>query len=361
MRATNPTFETNDQCWEALLRRDPQADDAFFYAVKTTGVYCRPTCVARLPNRRNVEFFLSWSDAERAGYRACRRCHPQRQSSRSLIPEAMAQACRLIEEADEPPSLRELASVTGFSSFHFQRLFKQTVGVTPKAYAIARRARRFAENLREDRTVTQAIYEAGFGSSSRCYEKATRHLGMTPSQYRRGGVGQYIRHAVVQCDLGWALVAATERGICAVELDDDPDRLRDRLATRFPAAELGGDDLEFTGWVKSVLTTLDRPACDLGLPLDIRGTAFQQQVWQALQTIPAGSTATYAEIARQIGRPTATRAVASACAANLIAVLVPCHRVVRTDGGLGGYRWDLQRKRALLEREATPRTESAES
>jgi len=241
-------------CWEALLRRDPQADDAFFYAVKTTGVYCRPTCVARLPNRRNVEFFLSWSDAERAGYRACRRCHPQQQcchpqqqSSRSLIPEAMARACRLIEEADEPPSLRELASVTGFSSFHFQRLFKQTVGVTPKAYAIARRARRFAENLREDRTVTQAIYEAGFGSSSRCYAKATRHLGMTPSQYRKGGAGQYIRHAVVQCDLGWALVAATERGICAVELDDDPDRLRDRLVTRFPAAELGGDGRRIGG------------------------------------------------------------------------------------------------------------------
>ncbi|HRD66183.1 MAG TPA: bifunctional DNA-binding transcriptional regulator/O6-methylguanine-DNA methyltransferase Ada [Candidatus Competibacter sp.] len=361
MRATDPAFETSDQRWEALLRRDPQSDGAFFYAVKTTGVYCRPTCAARLPNRCNVEFFQSWGDAERAGYRACRRCRPQRPSNSSPVSEAMARACRIIEEAEKPPSLKELAAAAGCSPFHFQRLFKQTVGMTPKAYAMARRARRFEEGLREDRTVTQAMYEAGFESSSRCYEKAARHLGMTPSQYQKGGTGQRIRHAVVRCDLGWALVAATERGICAVEFDDDPERLRDRLATRFPAAEWEDADPGFAGWVERVLAALDRPAYGLGLPLDIRGTAFQRRVWQALQAIPAGSTATYAEVAQKIGKPSAARAVARACAANPVAVLVPCHRVVRGDGGLGGYRWDLRRKRALLEREATQRAEPAES
>lgn len=361
MHATDPVFETSDQRWEALLRRDPQSDGAFFYAVKTTGVYCRPTCAARLPNRRNVEFFPNRGDAERAGYRACRRCRPQQPAPPSPASAAMARACRSIEEAEESPSLQDLASATGFSPFHFQRLFKQTVGVTPKAYAVACRARRFKESLREDRTVTQAMYEAGFGSSSRCYENAAAHLGMTPSEYRKGGVGQRIRHAIVRCDLGWVLVAATERGVCAIEFDDSQDRLQDRLAARFPAAELRDDDPEFAEWVTRVLAALDRPARNIDLPLDVRGTAFQRRVWQALQAIPAGSTATYAEIAGKIGKPAAARAVARACASNPVAVLVPCHRVVRSDGGLGGYRWDLRRKRALLEREAAQRTESAES
>lgn len=359
--AAGPSFETNDQRWEALVRRDPQSDGAFFYAVKTTGVYCRPICSARLPKRGNVEFFPGWADAERAGYRACRRCRPQQPTHPSLVSEAMARACRIIAEAEESPSLQDLASAAGFSPFHFQRLFKRAVGVTPKAYAVACRARRFKENLREDRTVTRAMYEAGFGSSSRCYEKAATHLGMTPSQYRQGGVGQRIRHAIVRCDLGWVLVAATERGICAIEFDDSQDRLRDRLAERFPAAELRADDPEFAEWVERVLAALDRPARNIDLPLDVRGTAFQRQVWQALQAIPAGSTATYAEIAGKIGKPSAARAVARACATNPVAVLVPCHRVVRGDGGLGGYRWDLRRKRALLEREAAQRADPAES
>ena len=360
-RAIDPVLETNDQRWEAVVRHDPQSEGAFFYAVKTTGVYCRPTCSARRPSRYNVEFFSSWADAERAGYRACRRCHPQGQSSPSPISEAIARACRIIEEAEAPPALKALAATVGFSPFHFQRLFKETVGVTPKAYAVACRARRFQENLRQDRTVTQAMYEAGFGSSSRCYEKAADHLGMTPSEYRKGGAGQCVRHAMVRCDLGWMLVAATARGICAIEFDDGRDRLRDRLAARFPAAELRGDDPEFAEWVEGILAALDRPARGLDLPLDICGTAFQRRVWQALQAVPAGSTATYADIARKIGKPSAARAVARACAANPVAVLIPCHRIVRGDGGLGGYRWDLRRKRALLEREAAQRAEPAES
>ena len=360
-RAIDPVLETNDQRWEAVVRRDPQSDGAFFYGVKTTGVYCRPACCARLPNRRNVEFFPRWADAEHAGYRACRRCHPQGLSNPSPISEAIARACRIIEQAEAPPTLKALAAAVGFSPFHFQRLFKQTVGVTPKVYAVARRVRRFQENLREDRTVTQAMYEAGFGSSSRCYEKAADHLGMTPAEYRNGGAGKHVRYAMAECYLGWMLVAATERGVCAIEFGDHCDGLRDELTARFPAAELRGDDPEFAEWVEGILAALDRPARGLDLPLDICGTAFQRRVWQALQAVPAGSTATYADIARKIGKPSAARAVARACAANPVAVLIPCHRVVRGDGGLGGYRWDLRRKRALLEREAAQRAEPAES
>ena len=359
--ATDPMFETSDQCWNALVRRDQQADCAFFYGVKTTGVYCRPTCSSRLPNRNNVEFFPTRADAEHAGYRACRRCHPQGPSSRSRLSEAVLRACRTIEEAEEPPSLTELAETAGLSPSHFHRLFKAVVGVTPKAYAVACRARRFQEGLREAGTVTQAMYDAGFGSSSRCYEQAADHLGMTPAEYRNGGVGKLVRYAMVRCYLGWMLVAATERGICAIEFDDHRDRLRDRLTACFPAAEFRGDDLEFTAWVERVLAFLDQPGRGLDLPLDVRGTAFQRRVWQALQAIPAGSTATYAEIARKIGHPLAARAVAGACAANPVAVLIPCHRIVRGDGGLGGYRWDLQRKQALLEREAAQWEKPADS
>ena len=360
-QATEPVFETNDQRWNALVQRNRQADGAFFYAVKTTGVYCRPHCSARRPHRHNVEFFPSWVDAEHAGYRACRRCHPQRLSNPSSIPETMARACRIIEEAEKSLPLAALAATVGFSPFHFQRLFKETVGVTPKAYAMAHRARRFQESLREERSVTQAMYEAGFGSSSRCYEKAADHLGMTPSEYRKGGAGQRVRHAMVRCDLGWMLVAATERGICAIEFDDGPERLRERLAARFPAAELRGNDSELTEWMERVLAALDEPGCALDLPLDIRGTAFQWRVWQALRAIPAGSTASYADIARTIGKPSAARAVARACASNPVAVLIPCHRIVRGDGGLGGYRWDLRRKQALLDREAARRDTSTDS
>jgi AraC family transcriptional regulator of adaptative response/methylated-DNA-[protein]-cysteine methyltransferase len=359
--ATDPDFGTSDQRWEALVRRDRQADGAFFYAVKTTGVYCRPICSARRPNRNNVEFFSSSADAERAGYRACRRCRPQQMSNLSPMLAAIARACEIIEDAEEAPSLTALAAAVGFSPFHFQRLFKETVGVTPKAYAVARRTRRFQEGLRENRTVTQAMVDAGFGSSSRCYQGVADHLGMTPSEYRNGGAGQHVRYARVPCDLGWLLVAATARGICAIEFADHRDDLRDTLAARFPAADLREEDSEWTEWVATVLAFLDQPGRRLDLPLDIQGTAFQRRVWQALQAVPPGTTATYADIARKIGHPAAARAVAGACAANPVAVAIPCHRIVRGDGGLGGYRWDLRRKRTLLEREAAQRTQGEES
>lgn len=350
--SSNPIFATNDQRWEALLRRNPQADGSFFYAVKTTGVYCRPTCSARRPNRQHVEFFLTCADAEHAGYRACQRCHPHHASHPSPIPAAITCACRIIEQSESPPALKELAATVGLSPSHFHRLFKGSLGLTPKAYAAACRTRRFQGELSKTRTVTEALYSAGYGSSSRCYENAVDHLGMTPAEYQKGGVGQHIRHALVECTLGWLLVAATERGICAVEFGDQPGHLEDRLRLRFPAAEIHGTDPELSVWVKRILEYLEEPSCGLDLPLDIRGTAFQRRVWQALQMIPPGSTHTYTEIAYLLGQPKAARAVARACAANALAVLIPCHRVVRGDGGLGGYRWNLQRKRVLLEREA---------
>ncbi|MDS4041451.1 MAG: bifunctional DNA-binding transcriptional regulator/O6-methylguanine-DNA methyltransferase Ada [Candidatus Competibacter sp.] len=358
---TDPAFESHDQRWDALVQRDRQADGAFFYAVKTTGVYCRPICSARRPNRNNVEFFSSSADAEQAGYRACRRCRPQQASNPSPMREAIGRACAIIEDAEEAPSLTELAAAVGFSPFHFQRLFKKALGVTPKAYAVARRVRRFQEGLREDRTVTQAMVDAGFRSSSRCYEEVADHLGMTPSEYRNGGTGKGIRYTMAECRLGWLLVAATERGICAIEFGDHRDELRDQLGARFPFAEFHGDDPGLSESVASVLEFLDRPDRGLDLPLDVRGTAFQRRVWEALRAIPPGSTATYAEITRKIGHPAAARAVAGACAANPVAIAIPCHRIVRSDGGLGGYRWDLRRKRALLEREAAQRTEHEES
>lgn len=350
--ATNPVYETDDRRWQALVRRDARSDGAFFYAVRTTGVYCRPTCSARRPNRCNVEFFPSWAEAEQAGYRACRRCHPRPMAGPAAAATAVARACRLLDTAEEPLSLAALADAVGLSPFHFHRLFKQIVGITPKAYSMAHRTRRFQRSLRDDPTVTRAMYAAGYGSSSRCYESVADQLGMTPSEYRKGGAGHRIRHAIARCDLGWALVAATARGICAIELGDDPDELRERLTARFPAAQRADDDPEFAGWVTGVLAALDRPSGDIDLPLDVRGTAFQRRVWQALRAVPAGSTATYAEIADMIGKPSAARAVGRACATNPVAVAIPCHRVVRGDGGLGGYRWGLPRKRALLEREA---------
>lgn len=348
-------FITDKQRWEALLGRNPQADGSFFYAVKTTGVYCRPSCSARRPNRQNVEFFSTCAEAEYAGYRACQRCHPHQASYASPTPAAITCACRIIEQSESPPVLRELAANVGLSPSHFHRLFKETLGLTPKAYAAACRTRRFQGELRKTQTVTEALYSAGYGSSSRCYEHAIDHLGMTPADYQKGGVGQHIRHALVECALGWLLVAATERGICAVEFSDQPDSLEEQLRLRFSAAEIHGTDLELSTWVKQVLKYLEEPSCGFDVPLDIRGTAFQRRVWQALQAIPPGSTRTYSEIAQSLGQPKAARAVARACAANALAVLIPCHRVVRGDGGLGGYRWNLQRKQALLEREAKQR------
>jgi AraC family transcriptional regulator of adaptative response/methylated-DNA-[protein]-cysteine methyltransferase len=346
-----PSFATSDPRWDAVRRRDRAADGAFCYSVLTTGVYCRPSCAARLPRRANVAFHATCQEAEAAGFRPCRRCRPNEGSLAERHASVVAHACRLIEAAEEPPSLDALARSAGMSRFHFHRVFKTVTGVTPKAYADARRARRVRDELAQRATVTEAIYGAGFNSSGRFYAASSDLLGMTPSAYRAGGDGAAIRFAVGECSLGSILVAATDKGICAIQFGDDPDALVRDLQDRFPKALLVGGDEGFERLVAAVVGLVEAPAQGLFLPLDVRGTAFQQRVWQALRAIPSGTTASYAEIAGRIGRPKAVRAVAQACAANPIAVAIPCHRVVRTDGALSGYRWGAERKRALLERE----------
>ncbi len=340
--------------WAAVTRRDRAADGAFVYAVRTTGVYCRPSCPARLARRENVTFHAAPADAERAGFRPCRRCRPGEASQEERRVLAVTAACRLIEAAEEPPPLTELAAAAGLSPHHFHRMFKRVAGVTPKAYAAAHRAGRVAAGLRTAETVTGAIYDAGFNSASRFYEASNATLGMTPTAYRNGGLGAEIRFAVGACWLGSVLVAATDKGVCSIRLGDDPEALVRSLRDDFPKARLVGGDAAFEDTVARVVAMVEAPhaggpAADL--PLDIGGTAFQRRVWQALREIPAGSTATYAEVAASIGRPGAVRAVAGACAANELAVAIPCHRVVRSDGSLSGYRWGVERKRRLLARE----------
>ncbi|HEY7296571.1 MAG TPA: bifunctional DNA-binding transcriptional regulator/O6-methylguanine-DNA methyltransferase Ada [Xanthobacteraceae bacterium] len=348
----HPPFSTEEARWQAVEGRDSAADGRFWYSVETTGVYCRPSCAARRPRREHVRFHASPLEAERAGFRPCKRCRPNAASLDEQRVAAVAEACRAIEQAESLPGLDVLAKSAGMSRFHFHRVFKAYTGLTPKAYADAHRGKRARDELRGPRTITQAIYGSGFNASGRFYETAPDLLGMTPTQYRAGGRGATIRFAVGQCWLGAILVAASERGICAIELGDDPDRLVRGLQDRFPQAQLVGGDPSFERLVARVVGLIEAPANGASLPLDVRGTAFQQRVWQALRKIPPGSTATYAEIALRIGRPKAVRAVAQACAANEIAVAIPCHRVVRTDGSLSGYRWGVARKRALLEREA---------
>lgn len=352
MAATEAVRHDGDDArWAAVTGRDPAADGVFYYSVATTGVYCRPSCAARQPRRENVTFHESCAAAERAGFRPCRRCRPNEPSLAQRHAAAVAGACRTIESAEEPPTLEALAVAAGLSTYHFHRLFKAATGVTPKAYASAHRSRRVRQELGRAPTVTAAIYEAGYNSSSRFYEHAGEHLGMTPTAYRDGGRSTEIRFAVGQCSLGAILVAATARGVCAIQFGDDPAALVRELQDRFPKARLEGGDAGFERLVAQVVGLVETPAHGLDLPLDVRGTAFQERVWQALRTIPAGSTASYAEIAGRIGNPKAVRAVARACAANPVAVAIPCHRVVRTDGALSGYRWGVERKRALLARE----------
>lgn len=354
MRAerTRGAYATDDARWAAVKRRDRAADGAFWYSVRTTGVFCRPSCGARLPRRENVAFHASPAAAEKAGFRACKRCRPTEAALAERQAAAVAKACRTIERADEMPSLAALAKTAGMSRFHFHRVFKQVTGLTPKAYADAQRARRVREALGHGGSVTAAIYDAGFNSSGRFYAASTDLLGMTPRDFRAGGTGAAIRFAVGQCSLGSILVAATDKGVCAITLGDDPDALVRDLQDRFPKARLIGGDAAFEKLVAKVVGFVEAPAQGLDLPLDLRGTAFQQRVWQALRKIPVGETTTYTEIARRIGRPEAVRAVATACAANAIAVAIPCHRVVRLDGNLAGYRWGIARKRALLAKEA---------
>ncbi len=342
----------SDPRWAAVVARDPAADGKFFYSVKTTGVYCRPSCAARAAKPENVAFHRTAADAERAGFRPCKRCKPDQPSLAEQHATIVADLCRFIESAEQRPTLDELAKRAGLSAFHLHRVFKDITGVSPKAYAAAHRAKRVRQALGRGGTVTEAIYGAGYGSNGRFYAESDRVLGMTPTEYRAGGADTRIRFAVGECSFGSILVAQSDRGVCAILLGDDPDRLARDLQDRFPQADLVGGDAGFEALVARVVGFVEAPSMGLDLPLDVRGTAFQQRVWQALREIPAGRTVSYTDVARRIGAPKSIRAVAHACAANTLAVAIPCHRVVRNDGALSGYRWGVERKRALLEREA---------
>ena len=347
----------HDPRWMRVIQRDVAADDAFVYAVKSTGIYCRPSCPSRKAKPKNVQFFASPDDAEAAGYRACLRCNPKGQSSAQANAATITKACRLSEQADEMPRLEALAVSVGLSPFHFHRQFKAITGVTPRAYGAAHRARKVRDELGDkEASVTHAFYSAGYSSPSRFYEQSNAVLGMTPTAFRHGGKDVAIRFAVGQCSLGAILVACTNKGICAITLGDNPEELVHGLHDRFPKANMVGGDGDFEQLMAQVVGLVEAPQIGLDLPLDVRGTAFQQRVWQALREIPAGQTASYAEIARRIGQPKSARAVAQACGANPAAVAIPCHRVVRNDGALSGYRWGVERKHALLAKEATAKS-----
>jgi AraC family transcriptional regulator of adaptative response/methylated-DNA-[protein]-cysteine methyltransferase len=348
--ATAPVEQ--DPRWTAVTTRDDAADGTFLYSVRTTGVYCRPSCAARTPNPKNVAFHATAAAARAAGFRPCLRCKPDEPPLAERHAAIAARACRSIEAAEAEPSLAALAREAGLSPHHFHRLFKAAVGLTPRDYAAAHRAGQVRHNLTRTQTVTEAFHDAGYSSSSRFYEQSDALLGMTPGDYRAGGAGAQIAFAVGQTSLGAILVARSDKGVCAILMGDDPDALLRDLQDRFPKARLTGGDAGFEALVAQVVGLIEAPRLGLDLPLDVRGTAFQRRVWRALQSIPPGRTASYAEIAAVIGAPAAVRAVAGACAANALAVVIPCHRVVRRDGALSGYRWGVERKRALLAREA---------
>jgi AraC family transcriptional regulator of adaptative response/methylated-DNA-[protein]-cysteine methyltransferase len=338
--------------WEAVCRRDAAYDGVFVYAVNSTGIYCRPTCPSRRPRRENVRFFGSPGEAETSGYRPCRRCQPEKQTPDEPNLALVQQMCRyLAEPREQMPTLDDLAREFNLSPFHLQRTFRRIVGVTPRQYAEAQRLDRFKAGLKDGETVTAALYGAGYASNSSAYTQAARQFGMSPAAYKRGGATG-IMYALTESPLGWLLVAGTAKGLCAVRLGDSPAALEAELASEFPAATLARDDAGVGAPLAALMGYLRGAAPHLDLPLDVRATAFQQQVWRALQAIPAGSTRSYGEVAAAIGRPTAARAVARACATNPVALVIPCHRVIRGDGALGGYRWGLERKERLLAQEA---------
>jgi AraC family transcriptional regulator, regulatory protein of adaptative response / methylated-DNA-[protein]-cysteine methyltransferase len=334
-----------------VVRRDPSAVGTFYYSVHTTGVYCRPACPARLARREHVFFYSTCEEAERAGFRPCKRCKPDQPAPAAQRAAAIAKACRLIDAAEDMPNLDALARVAGMSRFHFHRVFKNITGVTPKAYATALRAQRVRDELSRGVTVTEAIYRGGFNSNGHFYASSSTLLGMTPTHFRSGGKGESVRFAVGECSLGAILVAATHKGVCAILLGDDPEALVRDLQDQFPNAQLIGGDKDFEHLVAKVVGFAESPENGLDLPLDVRGTAFQQRVWTALREMPAGATTSYTEIAKRIGTPDSVRAVAKACASNAIAIAIPCHRVVRNNGRVSGYRWGMGRKRILLDRE----------
>jgi AraC family transcriptional regulator of adaptative response/methylated-DNA-[protein]-cysteine methyltransferase len=356
MTATLPPTPAaaDDRRWQAMLDRDTAFDGAFVCAVRSTKIYCRPSCPARTPKREHVTFFPTPERAREAGYRACRRCHPDALTAAEV---ALARQVGGLIDAARPdvPSLEQLSRACGVSPFHLQRTFKRVLGVTPRQYAASRRADELRARLRGEGNVTSALYEAGFGSSSRLYESAPDLLGMTPAVYQRGGLGMRIAYATAACSLGTVLVGATERGIACVTIGDAAAPLEALLRAEFPAAEIHRDDGATKPWVEAVVDRIDGDGRGDALPVDVQSTVFRMRVWEALRAIPRGETRTYREIAEAIGAPNAHRAVANACGANPVAVVIPCHRVFRSDGGDGGYRWGVARKRALLARERAPR------
>lgn len=349
--ATPEAMQLAGERWQAVVRRDPQADGEFVYAVRTTGVYCRPSCPSRAARRENVCFFESPDLAAAAGYRPCKRCKPDEVSQQQRRNALVIQASQAIEHCGSTLVLAQLAQQAGMSPHHFQRVFKAVTGLSPKGYHKAVQARRVTASLQSAPSVTAALYDAGFNSSGRFYEAAPALLGMSPDSYRKGGAGEHIRHAVVPCSLGWVIVAATRKGVCAIEFGESAVVLEDRIRARFQQAWFEPANAEFQRGIARVLDYIEQPRGVLDLPLDVQGTVFQRRVWQALQAIPAGETSTYSEIAARIGQPMAFRAVAHACAENAVAVAIPCHRAVRADGSLAGYRWGLARKAELLKRE----------
>jgi AraC family transcriptional regulator, regulatory protein of adaptative response / methylated-DNA-[protein]-cysteine methyltransferase len=337
----------------AVAARDAKSDGAFVYGVRSTGIYCRPSCPSRRPDTKHVLLFALPEQAERAGFRPCLRCRP-RQVQRDEQAEMIRRVCREIETTEDGrASLPRLAAVAGLSAAHLQRTFQKALGISPRQYADAIRAARLKFNLRKETDVTTAMYEAGYGSASRLYEQSNAQLGMTPATYRRGGSGMNISYTIADCALGRVLVAATNRGISAVSLGEDDARLTAALQEEYPHAEIRRGAGEHSEWVRAIVRHLAGSNPQLDLPTDVTATAFQRRVWEALRAIPSGETRTYSEMARALGRPKATRAVARACATNPAAIVVPCHRVVRKDGSLGGYRWGLKRKEQLLRRERT--------
>ncbi len=344
-------FNSDDARWKAVVDNNSIADGTFYYAVITTGVYCRPSCASRLPNQANVEFFKTSNAAETAGYRACKRCNPTTDSKTLEIEKKIIRACRILEESEISLKLDEIAERVNLSPYHFHRLFKKTVGVTPKQYASRNQSQRFQKSLKTSPTITDAIYSAGYGSSASAYDKTQDQLAMKPKEYRKGATGITITYGLAHCFLGWVIVAATDRGICAIEFGDDPDILQDLAQARFPKAQLKKADIGFDSLIKKVVEFIKAPQDKFQLPLDIQGTAFQQRVWDVLRQIKPGKTMSYSDVANRIGNPNAVRAVASACALNKLAVVIPCHRVISKDSKLGDYRWGAERKKELLESE----------
>ena len=337
-------------CWQAVQDRDASYNDTFVFAVRSTHVYCLPSCPSRRPRREQVAFYSTWEAAEMAGFRPCRRCRPREALAPDLQTEAVRRACAMIEANPEtPPSLAELGRKLGFSPSHLQRLFKAATGLTPRQYAAGQRIARFKSMVRSGDDVTTALYNAGYGSTSRLYEGVSARLGMTPAAYRKGGQGMDIHYTIVDTRLGRMLVAATAKGVCAVSFGEDDARLEAFLEAEYPSASRERDDAAIQPWVNALNEHLEGRRPNLALPLDVQATVFQMRVWEELRRIPSGQTRTYTEVAEAIGKPSAVRAVASACAANPASVVTPCHRVLRRDGGLGGYRWGLERKKALLE------------